>query len=95
MASLTWSAVSGAVGYHVYRDGIRITAAPVSGTSYTDGGLSPATTYGYAVGAVDADGVEGTRSVTVPATTTGPRRYASRPATTSTPLMAGPTCSWS
>lgn len=69
-AALSWSAVSGATGYHVYRDGARITA-PITSTSYADSGLSPATTYGYAVSAVDPDGVEGARSPTVPATTTG------------------------
>ncbi len=70
-ASLSWSAVNGAAGYHVYRDGARITAAPITSTSYADSGLSAATTYEYAVSAADADGIAGSRSATVSATTTG------------------------
>ncbi len=69
--SLAWSAVSGAAGYHVYRDGTRVTGAPVGGTSYTDGGLAPGTSYSYAVSAVDQSTVEGSRSGPVSGTTTG------------------------
>jgi chitinase len=65
--SLGWSPVSGATGYHVYRDGTRVTA--VSGTSATVTGLSPSTTYGFQVSAVNAAG-ESPRSARVTATTT-------------------------
>ncbi|WP_282697292.1 PHB depolymerase family esterase [Streptomyces sp. CC208A] len=70
-ASLSWNAVPGAASYEVYRDGTRINSAPVTGTTYTDTGLTPGTTYGYTVAAVDASGTPGTRSGTITATTTG------------------------
>ena len=69
--SLRWSAVTGAAGYHVYRNGSRVTSSAVTGTSYTDPGLAPATSYSYEVSAVSATGVEGARSAPVPATTGG------------------------
>ena len=38
---VTWSTVSGATGYHVYRDGVRVTSAPLLGTSYDDADAAP------------------------------------------------------
>lgn len=55
--SVQWStstAGAGLSGYHVYRNGAHI--ATVSGTSYTDTGLVPNTTYNYTVAAYDTDG---------------------------------------
>lgn len=52
---LSWSASTdnvGVAGYRVYRDGAAV--ATVTGTSYTDGGRAPATTYSYSVAAFDA-----------------------------------------
>ncbi|HEY0697740.1 MAG TPA: PHB depolymerase family esterase, partial [Micromonospora sp.] len=69
--SLSWNAVTGAAGYHVYRGGSRVTSSPVAGTSYTDSGLASGTTYSYAVSAVNSSGAEGARSATVSATTGG------------------------
>lgn len=69
-ASLSWTAVSGATGYHVYRGGTRVTGNPSTATSYVDTGLTAGTTYSYAVSAVGAGG-EGARSATVQATTGG------------------------
>ncbi|MDT9698266.1 glycoside hydrolase family 3 N-terminal domain-containing protein [Streptomyces sp. P17] len=57
--SLAWSAATdnvGVTGYDVYRDGARVTAQPVSGTTFTDTGLSAATAYRYTVRARDAAG---------------------------------------
>jgi chitodextrinase len=54
---LAWSASTdnvGVAGYRVYRDGVL--RATVTGTGYTDTGLSPQTTYGYTVVAFDAAG---------------------------------------
>jgi hypothetical protein len=68
---LSWSEVAGAVGYHAYRDGWRVTTTLVAATAYTDAGLTPATSYGYAVSGVDQDGLEGQPSAVVIATTTG------------------------
>ncbi|MFJ3822583.1 chitinase [Streptomyces nodosus] len=64
--SLSWNTVSGATGYTVYRDGTKVTA--VTGTSATVTGLSPATSYSFAVTATNAAG-ESARSATVSATT--------------------------
>ncbi|MGK5631491.1 chitinase [Streptomyces sp. URMC 123] len=66
--ALSWRAVSGATGYHVYRDGTKVTA--VGGTSATVTGLSPATSYRFQVTAVNAAG-ESAPSSAVTATTSG------------------------
>lgn len=66
-----WSAVSNAAGYNVYRNGTKVNASQVSGTSYTDNGLSPGTTYSWTVAAVDSGGAEGTMSSPASGTTTG------------------------
>ena len=68
---IAWSAVGGASGYHVYRNGARVNLALVTATSYTDGGLAPATTYSWAVRAVDGNGGEGAVSAPATGTTTG------------------------
>ncbi|MEU8989670.1 glycoside hydrolase family 18 protein [Streptomyces sp. NPDC048558] len=64
---LSWSAVPGATGYAVYRDGAKVQT--VTGTSATIGGLSPSTAYGFQVAAVNEAG-ESAKSATVTATTT-------------------------
>ncbi len=64
--ALSWSAVPGATGYAIYRDGVK--ARSVTGTSATVTGLSPATAYGFQVAAVN-DAGESAKSATVPATT--------------------------
>lgn len=68
---VAWAGVSGAAGYHVYRGSSRVTASPVASTSYTDGGLAPATTYSWTVTAVDANGAESAASAPATGTTTG------------------------
>jgi chitodextrinase len=43
------------IGYYLARNGVRIvTASPITGTSYTDTGLTSGTTYNYSVVAYDA-----------------------------------------
>jgi len=66
-----WSAVSGASGYNVQRGGTKVNAALVTGTSYTDTGLAPGTTYSWTVKAVDASGAESPPSAAASGTTTG------------------------
>ncbi|MGW4954499.1 chitinase [Streptomyces parvulus] len=64
--TLSWSPVSGATGYAVYRDGTRVRT--VTGTSTTVTGLTPSTAYAFQVAAVN-DAGESARSATVTATT--------------------------
>ncbi|MFE9127702.1 chitinase [Streptomyces sp. NPDC007148] len=64
--ALSWSAVTGAASYAVYRDGARVQT--VAGTSATVTGLAPATAYGFQVAAVN-DAGESAKSATVTATT--------------------------
>ena len=55
--SLNWNPSedgSGVLGYRVLRGGVEI--AQATGTSYSDGGLSPSTMYAYTVAAYDAAG---------------------------------------
>ncbi|MET7599684.1 MULTISPECIES: glycoside hydrolase family 18 protein [unclassified Streptomyces] len=64
--ALSWSAVPGATGYAVYRNGVK--AQTASGTSVTVTGLSPATAYSFQVAAVN-DAGESAKSAAVTATT--------------------------
>ncbi|MEE1781528.1 glycoside hydrolase family 6 protein [Streptomyces sp. SP17BM10] len=71
--SLSWTASTdptGVSGYSVYRNGTKV--ATVTGTTYTDSGLSPATAYQYTVTAQDAAGNVSAASAAVTATTTAP-----------------------
>lgn len=65
-ATLTWSPVSGATSYRLYR-GDTVVAAPTS-TPQTVSGLSPNSVYSFTVSAVNAAG-EGPRSAAVNVTT--------------------------
>ncbi|MFF8193868.1 chitinase [Streptomyces bobili] len=65
--SLAWNAVSGATGYSVYRDGMKVTA--VTGTSATVTGLTAATSYSFQVTATNAAG-ESLKSAAVSGRTT-------------------------
>ncbi|MFD0268698.1 chitinase [Streptomyces sp. NPDC127106] len=66
--TLSWDAVSGASGYHVYRDGVRVQTADAPPARIT--GLAPSTSYSFQVSAYNAAG-EGPRSASVTGTTTG------------------------
>jgi chitodextrinase len=68
--ALSWGASTdnvAVIGYYVYRNGQKIILAnQITGTSYTDTGLTPGVTYTYQVGAYDAAGNIGrTNSVSV------------------------------
>ncbi|CDR07094.1 chitinase [Streptomyces iranensis] len=63
---LSWSPVTGATGYNVYRDGSRVQS--VGGTSATVTGLAPSTSYQFQVTATNAAG-ESPRSAAVTGTT--------------------------
>ncbi|KUN35684.1 chitinase [Streptomyces longwoodensis] len=63
---LSWSAVTGATSYALYRDGTRVQS--VTGTSATVSGLAASTAYSFQVSAVNAAG-ESARSAAVTATT--------------------------
>lgn len=69
--NLSWTASSdniGVVGYRIYRGGTQITTV-TTGTSYSDTGLSAATSYSYAIAAYDAAGNVSTQSNPVSVTT--------------------------
>jgi hypothetical protein len=52
--NLSWTAVTGATGYRVYRDGAPLPLGPLqTGTTYSDTGLPPSSTHTYRVAAVD------------------------------------------
>ncbi|MER6226787.1 glycoside hydrolase family 18 protein [Streptomyces sp900105755] len=65
--ALSWTAVTGATSYAVYRDGTRVQTA--TGTSATVTGLNPSTAYSFQVTAVN-DAGESAKSAAVTATTT-------------------------
>ncbi|MEU1339563.1 glycoside hydrolase family 18 protein [Streptomyces sp. NPDC005827] len=65
--ALSWSAVTGATSYAVYRDGAKVQTA--TGTSATVSGLSASTAYSFQVTAVNSAG-ESAKSAAVTATTT-------------------------
>ncbi|MER5532220.1 chitinase [Streptomyces mirabilis] len=64
--ALSWSPATGATGYAVYRDGVKVQTA--TGTSTTVSGLAPSTAYAFQVAAVN-DAGESAKSATVTATT--------------------------
>ncbi|MFF9364303.1 chitinase [Streptomyces griseoluteus] len=64
--ALSWTPVTGASGYAVYRDGVKVQS--VNGTSATVSGLNPSTAYAFQVTATN-DAGESARSATVTATT--------------------------
>ena len=82
-AHLSWHAGAepDLAGYRLYRDGVRITPAPVSGSSYVDAGLTEGV-YTYTVTAVDRAGLESQRSAPQQARidTTLPAALLTRPA---------------
>jgi chitodextrinase len=68
--SLNWGASTdniGVTGYRIYRGGVQVGTSTT--TSYTDGGLTPNTSYSYTVTAVDAAQNESSPSNTASATT--------------------------
>ena len=69
--NLTWTASTdnvGVTGYRVYRGGTQISQV-TSGTSYSNTGLSPSTSYSYTVSAYDAAGNVSGQSTSASATT--------------------------
>jgi hypothetical protein len=69
--TLSWAAATddrGVTGYQVLRNGTPLPGT-VTGLSYTDTGLTPATTYTYSVRALDAAGTIGNASGSVGVTT--------------------------
>lgn len=68
--ALSWTAVTGAVGYNIYRNGTKLNGSPLSTTSYSDDSVQPGITYTYSVRAIGVDGSE-SPSAAVNVTTAG------------------------
>lgn len=70
IANLSWSAVTAPdfAGYHVYRDGVQLTAALITATSYQATGLENDRAYEFYVKAFDTSGNGSTPSNTVTVT---------------------------
>ncbi len=69
--TLTWTAVNGATGYNVYRNGVKVNAVLVSASTYADQGLSAGTTYAWSIKSVDGSNAESVSSPMAQGTTTG------------------------
>jgi hypothetical protein len=72
-ATISWTASTdnvGVTGYKVFRNGTQV-GTPAS-ASFTDSGLTAATTYSYTVSAFDAAGNNSAPSVALPVTTSAP-----------------------
>jgi len=69
--SLSWKPVSGASGYNVYRNGVKINSETITGTTFTDSNLNSGSTYTFTVKAISAAGSESIASNSVNAKTTG------------------------
>jgi poly(3-hydroxybutyrate) depolymerase len=67
--SLSWTAAGGATGYHVYRNGAKVTATPIAATSYTSTGLAAATSYNFQASSVNSSATESALSGAVTGTT--------------------------
>lgn len=89
--TLTWAASAdnvGVTGYEVYRGGILLTT--VTSPTFTNTGLSPATTYSYAIKARDAAGNVSAASGPT-AVTTAATADTTPPSTPGTPAASGTT----
>jgi hypothetical protein len=69
--SLLWNQVSGASGYNVYRNGVKVNSGIISGITFTDNNLNSGSTYIYTIKAVSLAGSESVASSSVTAQTTG------------------------
>jgi hypothetical protein len=70
--TLNWTTSTddyGVSGYNVYRDGVRVNVALVTGPNYTDSSVKSGTTYSYTVEALDGSGNSSAKSAVVTATT--------------------------
>lgn len=67
--TLTWPAVSGAIGYNVYRGTTKVNSSALVGLTFTDSGLNASTLYSYTVRALNSVNVEGPASVVASVTT--------------------------
>lgn len=70
--TLSWNAVNGATGYLVLRDGAAM--AETQSTTFIDANVNSATTYSYAIVAVNASGAQSAASEKIQVTTTSAGR---------------------
>ena len=69
--TISWTGVTGAASYNVYRNASKTNALPVTATSFGDTGLAAATQYSWTVKAVDGNSAESAASAAATGTTTG------------------------
>lgn len=69
--ALSWSAASNATGYYVYRNGSKITATPLTATSYLAGGLAASTSYNFQVSSAGTSGESALSGVLTATTANG------------------------
>jgi chitodextrinase len=73
-------------GYRIYRNGTLVTTA--SGTTFSDTGLSPSTSYSYTIAAVDTSGHASAQTAAVSGATGGDTVAPSAPTNVHTTLVA-------
>lgn len=70
-AAFSWAPVSGAAGYNVYRNGVKLNIALITGTTFTDSTAAAGTAYSYTVRSVASGGYESVDSTPANLTTAG------------------------
>ena len=77
-------------GYDLFRDGVLLASVAGTAVSYTDASVTPSTTYGYAVEAVDAAGNRSARTAAPTVSTPAPPQQADVIAPTISGLSVSP-----
>ena len=95
-AVLSWTAnpESQVVGYHVYKDGVKVTSTPVASPTFTATGLVNGQVYGFQISVVDDAGNESAKTTKVNVTPRDKVPSAAPSGLTSTPAESQITLKW-